>query len=321
MAANFKDRSTGLLVFGILEIVLGCLAALMVPLMILGQVMSAQVAGERPPLAQIIPAVIFYAIYSAALITLGIGSCKARRWARALTLVVAWSWLAIGVLSIGMMAFFLPSVLAVQQPEGPSMPTEARTIVMAVSMVFMSILFIVIPGVLVAFYRSPHVRATCEARDPLPRWTDVCPLPVLGLSLWLAFGALTLLTLPLSTRGVLPLFGVLLSGSFGSLACVMLAAVWGYCAWGTYRLRPVAWWIVLVTVCVFTASAIITFSRVDLMEVYRLMGYPEHQLELMGQYSFMQGKAMVYFSVAAAIPMVVFLAFVKRYFRTPTHYP
>lgn len=307
------------MVFGIVEIVLGGLAALLIPLMLIGQVMSAQMTGERPPIGQIIPAVVFYGVASVVLITLGIGSCKARRWARALTLVVAWSWLAIGVVSIVMMAFLLPGVLAVPQPGGPPMPPEVRIIAMVVSVAFMSVVFIVVPGVLVFFYRSPHVKATCEARDPLPRWTDATPLPVLGLSLWLAFGALTLLSLPLSTRGVLPTFGVLLSGAVGSLVCVAFAALWGYCAWGAYRLRPAAWWIVLITICLLTASAIITFTRVDLMEMYRLMGYPEKQLEMMAQYPFMQGKSMVYFSVAGAIPMVAFLVFVKRYFRTSIH--
>jgi hypothetical protein len=70
----------------------------------------------------------------------------------------------------------------------------------------------------------------------------------------LAFGALTLLGLPLSTRRVLPAFGVLLSGAIGSLVCVALAGLWGYCAWAAYRLRPAAWWIVLITICLARLS-------------------------------------------------------------------
>ncbi len=37
---DFKDRKTGLVIFGILQILLGALCALMVPLMILGIVIS-----------------------------------------------------------------------------------------------------------------------------------------------------------------------------------------------------------------------------------------------------------------------------------------
>ena len=37
------------------------------------------------------------------------------------------------------------------------------------------VIYIVIPGVAVLFYRSPHVKHTCEVRDPVERWTDRCP--------------------------------------------------------------------------------------------------------------------------------------------------
>lgn len=314
---NFKDRRTGLIVFGILEIVMGGLAALMIPLMILGQVMAARLNQEQPPLRQMVPAMGVYVIVAAVLITLGIGSCKTRRWARALSLIVAWSWLGMGVITMVAMAFFLPSILNVPQPQGQALPESARVVVMVVSMLFMGMLFLVVPGVLVWFYRSRHVKATCEARDASPRWTDGCPLPVLGLSLWLAFGAVSMLSLPLSTRGVLPVFGRLLSGVAGSLGCVGFAALWAYCAWMVYRLRAAGWWIVSISLCVGMASALVTFMQIDLMEMYRAMGYPEKQIEMMKQYSFIQGHNMAYFSVAGAIPMLGFLLYVKRYFRPP----
>ncbi len=188
---------------------------------------------------------------------------------------------------------------------------------MVISLVFMSILLVVIPGVLVFFYSSRHVRATCESRDPFPRWTDGCPLPALGLSLWLGLGALTMLTLPLTTNGVVPLFGKLLSGFGGSFVCLAIACLFGYSAWAAYRLRIVGWWIVLFTICVMSASAWMTFTRIDLLEMYRLMGYPEQQIEMMKQFSFLQGSLMACLSLAGVIPMLGFLLFVRRYFRNP----
>jgi len=315
-ALDFKDRRTGLMVFGILEILLGGLAALMIPLMILGQVMAAQVTHEPTPLRQIIPGVVLYGIIAAVLIELGIGSCKTRRWSRALSLIVAWSWLAMGVISLGAMVFFLPSMLkAAPQPQGQPLPESARIVVMLISMLFMGILFVVVPSMLVFFYQGRHVRATCEAHDRSPCWTDACPLPILALSLWLGFGALSMLTLPFSTNGVLPLFGKLLTGLVGSLCCVGLAALWAYSAWAVYRLRVVGWWLVLTSLGVMAVSAWVTFTQIDLLEMYRVMGYPEKQIEMMKQFSFVQGHSLAYFSVAWAIPMFAFLLFVKRYFR------
>ncbi|HTL54112.1 MAG TPA: hypothetical protein VL361_00480 [Candidatus Limnocylindrales bacterium] len=317
LAPDFKDRRTGLIVFGILEMVLGALAALMIPLMILGQVMAAQNNQEPMAVRQLTPALVSYLVISAALITVGIGSCKTRRWARALSLVLAWSWLAIGVISMVMMAFFMPSILKNSQPPGQQVPEAALLIGLIVGMVFMGILFIVVPGVLVLFYRSPHVKATCKARNPSPSWTDACPLPVLGMSLWLGLGAVCTLAMPLSTHGVLPAFGKVLSGLGGSLCCVALALLWGYCAWAVYRLRSAGWWIVLISLCIVSVSAWITFSHIDLPELYRVMGYSDRQIDTMKQFSFMQGNRMAYWSVAGVVPMLGFLLFVKRYFRSP----
>ena len=44
----YKDRSTGLIVFGILTLLFGCLAGLFVPLILFGQMMAAK-APNAPP--------------------------------------------------------------------------------------------------------------------------------------------------------------------------------------------------------------------------------------------------------------------------------
>jgi len=44
---GYKDRSTGLVVFGILTLLLGCLAGLFVPLMLFGQMMAAKARMRR----------------------------------------------------------------------------------------------------------------------------------------------------------------------------------------------------------------------------------------------------------------------------------
>jgi len=42
-----KDRSTGLAIYGIVEIILGALAALMIPFMLLGAAFSRKMPGEE----------------------------------------------------------------------------------------------------------------------------------------------------------------------------------------------------------------------------------------------------------------------------------
>src|SRR5208283_2529435 len=116
----YKDRSTGLIIFGILTILLGGVCALFLPLMLFGQTMSAKATGTPPNFAAILPAASIYGVLAVALVWLGIGSIKARRWARALLLIFSWSWLVMGVVMLVVMAFLLPRVLANVPAGGPN---------------------------------------------------------------------------------------------------------------------------------------------------------------------------------------------------------
>ena len=111
------------------------------------------------------------------------------------------------------------------------------------------------------------------------------------------------------------MFGHLISGPAGWLGCVALAGLLGYAAWAIYRLRSVGWWIGLATMGLASISGFITLYRIDLMDLYRRMGYPERQIELMRQYPLMQGHMMAYLSLGGAAVMLAYLLFVKRYFR------
>jgi hypothetical protein len=163
--AEFKDRRGGLICFGILMIVIGCVCALFVPLMFLGQMMSVKAIGGAPNYSMMAPGAVMYAMLAVAFVWLGIGSIMARRWARALLLVLSWIWLVSGIFVIVFMAFFLPAILANQPPGGYQLPEAARVVTMIVMLGFMGVTLVVLPTVLVLFYRSPHVKATCEARD------------------------------------------------------------------------------------------------------------------------------------------------------------
>ena len=270
--SDFKDRRGGLIWFGILMIIIGCLCTLFVPLMFFGQKLAARSTGVAPDFRILIQAGLIYGGLAVMFIWLGIGSIMARRWARALLLILAWSWLLMGICMVGVMSIFLPRVYAHAPADGSPMPDATRVVIMIVTLAFLSVLFVVLPGLLVLFYRSRHVKATCEVRDPVRRWTDACPLPVLALSLMLGFGAVSMLQMAVVYRGVMPFFGCLLSGVPGTIAILVMIAVWSYCARATYQLNVIGWWIVLASFGMIMLSSVLTFTRVDLIEMYRLMG-------------------------------------------------
>ena len=58
--SDFKDRHAGLLVFGILEILLGVLCVVLVGFMVLGQVMASRATGAALNSRMLLPGVLFY---------------------------------------------------------------------------------------------------------------------------------------------------------------------------------------------------------------------------------------------------------------------
>jgi len=315
---DFKDRKTGLVVFGILQIILGVFFALMVPLLILGMIISTATGKGAPEgvnLRMMIPGTFFYVLLAVWFIWIGIGSVKARRWARALILVSSWAWLVCGVCGLVFILLFLPNMFD-QMPENVEIPAAAVTVMKCVMLGFMSLFYVIIPGLLVMFYKSRDVKATCDYRDTKIRWTDKCPLPVLGMSMVCAFWAFSMLfmvayrwTIPF----FIPFFGVILSGISGAIVALVMALLLGYAAWGAYKLDMKAWWCVLVVTVGWFLSSIITFSRVDMLTYYEQMGFGDQQLEAMKRYGNMWGYMSLIFGFWIIVALA-YLMYIRKYF-------
>jgi hypothetical protein len=159
------------------------------------------------------------------------------------------------------------------------------------------------------------VKATCEARDPVSRWTDPCPMQVLANSLWLAIGAVLTLALPLAQRTVIPFFGILVSGAPATLAIVAFSTLSLYLAWGTYRLKMAAWQITFIASVLFGSSVTITFLRVDAIELYRRLGYAEQQIDQLRRFGLYTGRNLVLLTAVVWILFLGYLLWLKKYFR------
>jgi len=302
-SVGYKNRSTGLMVFGILTILLGCVCALFVPLIIFGQVMAAKTTSTPPNFSAILQGVFLYGVLAVALVWLGIGSIKARRWARALLLIFSWCWLIMGIFMLVGMAFLLPKI--------PMLSLTAITVLMF----FMTMIFIILPGIWTFFYGNRHVKATCEARDPIACWTDACPLLVLTCSLWLVIGVPMMLITPLTGHAVMPFFGTFLTGIPGAMLYLAGAAVMGYGAWAMYKLDRRGWWLIFIALCLFSLSNILTYARHDVTELYRLMGYPEAQIQQIQKSGFFTGNGMMWISLLSMLPFMGYLIFIEKFFR------
>ena len=189
-----QNSKTGLVVFGILSIIFGGFCALMVPFVIFGMIVSSVVdnsAAADMNLSTMVPGVLFYVLAAVWFICMGIGSVKARRWVRALILVSSCIWLISGIGGLIFILLLMPDVYG-RMGESEQMPPEVARIMKYGMTAFMTVFYVIIPAVLVLFYRSKNAKATCEFRDLRVRWTDKCPLPVLALSLMFGFWAVSM---------------------------------------------------------------------------------------------------------------------------------
>jgi len=259
-----------------------------------------------------------YGCIAIALVWLGIGSIKARRWARALLLIFSWSWLAMGVIALAFMAFMIPHTLANLPNSGggnqPEMPPGAMVVMMVIIFLIFGVMFVVLPAVWTFFYSSQHVKTTCETRDPVTRWTDACPLPVLGFCVWLALGAPMMLIMPLTGQSATPFFGMFLTGLPAAAFYLALAGIWSYGAWSLYHLNQRTWWVMLIAFSLLVLSSILTFARHDILEMYQLMNYPETQIEQMRKTGLLVGNRMQWLMAIFMLPFLGYLLFIRKFF-------
>jgi hypothetical protein len=306
-----RDRKTGLIVFGILQLLMG--GGCLLFLLLLG--LSALL--PRPPEAEmgtraLLPALGVYLLLSVWFVTMGIGSIRARRWARALILIAAWVWLVSGVMGMGFLGVFWDSMARSMAANG-QVPAGVVSAILAVMVVVMAVIYLVIPGALVLFYGRRDVKETCERLDPAPRWTDRCPLPVLAMSLLMGTGAVCL---PLGGcyHWPMPFFGAVLTGVQGAAVSLALLLAMAWLAWLAWRLDVRAWWGSLALVVAWSASAMLTFSRLGLMQFYTRMEIPAAQLAQMRPIAEAMDPAMIPLSAVWALALLGYLLYVRRFF-------
>ena len=320
---GYRDRSTGLQVFGVIQIILGALVALLIPMALLGAVMSRKMTGTVMPMGTYLMTCLTYGSLAIVLITLGIGSIRARRWAWALTLILSWFSLIIGVFATVFMTAVLPTAFAVglrkaaaANPGAGDLPTGVTAVILTFIIVLFAVFLVAIPLAFVLFYRRQDVEATCKRRDPVDRWTDRCPLPVLAASLLFACAAPYYLFLSFTTP-LVPFFGKYLTGIPGGIGCLVLAAIDGCLAVWFFRVRLFGWWVGVISSALRTISAAITFARGDLMQAYSHLGWKQAQIEAMSSSPMLRGRLVLWWGLLYLLVILGYMVWIKRYFHVP----
>jgi len=291
-----KDRSGALLFCGIIHLIGGAICLLLI---------LSTVAVSTVPQATIAQNLLVYSVFAAYLFAVGIGSIRKRRWAPALALVVSWIWLISGVFSSAMLILIMPHIMVLVPP------SSARMVAVFVT-AMVAFFYVLLPLVFILFYGREDVRATVEAHDPQTRWTDRVPLPVLGVSLVLAFGALVLIAN--ASRPVIPLFGTVLSGPAATLTMLALAGLLAFVAVQLFRLKESAWWTLVLLQIIGGVFAAFTLTRTDINRVYEQMGVMTPQIRAMHLEQIFGNPLLWALAAVAWIAYFAFLIWMRRYF-------
>lgn len=317
---EYRDRSTGLLICGIVQIICGGLAALAVPFVLLSMLLSRKTLGIHQPLSRSLSSVATYAFVAVTNVALGIGSIQARRWARALTLVSSWIWLVLGVLLTVLFVAILPASFmmgmrraASAHPGGPPMPLGVAAVILTFVIVLFAVLLIALPLAFVIFYSRKDVVETCRHRDPVERWTDPIPMPVLAAVLLFSCGA-AYYGLTVASTPIFPLFGRYLTGLPAALCGIATAMVDAVIAYLFFRLSVSGWWLAVGMCTLRLISAGITFWRADLYGAYGKMGFGQSELQLIQSSPLFRSHVFLWWSWGAMMLMLAYLIWLKRFF-------
>ncbi len=311
----FKDRTTGLILFGVLQIVLAlfCLLEVLALTLVVGMALGRPAPGmpAMNPM-MILPAVFIYLAAAVWLITMGIGSIRSRRWARALILAGSWVLLVMGIVTTIGMFMFLPALYN-KMGESGQIPRQMVVFMQIFMFIFMILFLVVVPGAFVLFYRGSNVKATCEFKDPKVRWTDRCPIPILAVSLALAF--YTLISLFMAPFGFpIPVLGQIATGSLSAVILAVTAVGFAYATWGFHRLKTSGWWCLVLLLVFWLVSVAVTFSRVTFVDFYRVIGMPQQQLDLMEQVQPQMKYLYPYYGVVS-VALFAYLIYIRKFFK------
>jgi hypothetical protein len=144
----YRDRSGLLTFFGVVEILIGGLCVLVAAF---GTLALSMQAGPAAPRLLWLNMLIDVAA-AAFLITMGIGTIRARRWARVLMLITSWPVLVTFVLGTAWVIVLLPTLVA-RAPSASPEATRIATIVLVVICAFLAL----VPLAFILFYSGRNV--------------------------------------------------------------------------------------------------------------------------------------------------------------------
>ncbi len=320
---DFRDRSVWLLVFGIVEILIGILCALFALLTTILTVMTILTPPAQNPQAlsfglsprAAFPSLSLYALLGLVFIALGIGSIRARSWARKWSLSIAWIWLFTGLSSILLMAFVWPSLIDVTSSMS-GLPMSWVTMILLIGFLLTAATQVVLPGFFILFYRSADVIATIKARNGDLSESDQ-PTHVLSLCLVYLLFAYSALLIPVYGIKV-PFFGMALTSWPALLVITLSFGIYLWLAWACLKSPRFVFPLGMGTSIFAMIATTSTFYLRPIGEFFESMPLSEEEIVFLQSVTDFDRSYAVWISIATWLSLIAYQVFTRKLFEVPS---
>ncbi|HYV85914.1 MAG TPA: hypothetical protein VFB49_08400 [Patescibacteria group bacterium] len=315
-----ESRRGLLSLFGLIEILVGAACFGLLCVMSVIWLFAGRLPPEQRPILEtsnLVLSVLLYAGAAGFFVVMGLGTIYARRWARAIMLIVSWPWLLNMVALLIFLAVILRPMLARLEgsPDTPFPTGAGITPAMMVAIPFgLCVLLALLPLSFIIFYTRPGVRRTFDTADRRPCWTDGRPLSVLALALVTWAGAAACLAG--TFYGAFALFGWMLTGA-PAVAASLVAA--GLCVWlglGLYRMTPAGWWANLGFALLLHLSWWMSLSRLGVEGILGSAQIDSERTQALRQAGLLALFGSSWLVLLSAVIWIAVLVGLKRHFRT-----
>ncbi|MBI2570329.1 MAG: hypothetical protein HYV63_25285 [Candidatus Schekmanbacteria bacterium] len=299
---------------GALEVLIGILLATVAAgSLAIGLGLVSVPGGHSAPHALLVANGVAGAGQAVILMVVGAGVIVARRWAVALTLVLAWLWIAAGAARVLGMCLVYGALSAPAAGGAAVAGGSAGLLALFHHLVPAILLGVVTPMVFVFFFSSHPATEIARRRPPGATWTDDAPLPVLVYCCCLAISGF--FWLGLLVAGKVVLFGALLDGFAGEAVASLLALGAAVLATFCYGLRRPAWGVSLAYWGFLISSVCVTVLAWDArtgLDAMVSVGLGDSLLAV----AYAVGRPGLPFAVTAlwVVPVSVFAVWVGRFF-------
>jgi hypothetical protein len=330
--AAAQSRRGLLALFGLIEILIGAACFGLLCVMFILWFFASRLPPEQAPIlgtSNLVLSVLLYAGSAAFFVVMGVGTIYARRWARAVMLIVCWPWLLNMVAFLIFLVVMLRPLMARLQdasgavfpsagsfPSGETLPPGAHVspaMLIAIPL-GLSLFLTILPLAFIVFYTRPGVRHAFETAHTRPCWTDGRPLSVLALAFVMWIGAAGCLAGVF--YGAFAAFGTMLTGAPAVVASLVAA---GACAWlglGLYRMSFTGWWANLGFAVLLHLSWWMTLSRLGLEGILGTVQSDPERMQALRQSGLTALFESPWLVLLSALIWIGVLLGMKRHFRT-----